>query len=165
MLGMLQDPVTGAQLGRSPVGGPHRIRRPGRAGEAAAAGGRVRPDLLAPRSRCRWRGRWPTRPPGRSSTPRTGGRCELVIEYAEERVFASRSGKGGCVQEDVRGVVAAAFDHWDSRAGDPQLHTHVVVMNRVQTLDGVWRTIDSKALFRWTVGAVGAVPGASCRTA
>ncbi len=76
----------------------------------------------------------------------------LVIEYAEDRVFASRSGKGGCVQEDVRGVVAAAFDHWDSRAGDPQLHTHVVVMNRVQTLDGVWRTIDSKALFRWTVG-------------
>ena len=49
-------------------------------------------------------------------------------------------------------MVAAAFDHWDSRAGDPQLHTHVVVMNRVQTLDGVWRTIDSKALFRWTVG-------------
>ncbi len=84
--------------------------------------------------------------------PRTGGPCELVIEYAEERVFASRSGKGGAVQEDVRGVVAAAFDHWDSRAGDPQLHTHVVVMNRVQTLDGVWRTIDSKALFRWTVG-------------
>ena len=84
--------------------------------------------------------------------PRTGGRSRLVIEYAEGRVFASRSGKGGCVQEDVRGVVAAAFDHWDSRAGDPQLHTHVVVMNRVQTLDGVWRTIDSKALFRWTVG-------------
>ncbi len=72
----------------------------------------------------------------------------LVIGYAEDRVFASRSGKGGCVQEDVRGVVAAAFDHWDSRAGAPQLHTHVVVMNRVQTLDGTWRTIDSKALFR-----------------
>ncbi len=29
-------------------------------------------------------------------------------------------------------MVAAAFDHWDSRAGDPQLHTHVVVMNRAQ---------------------------------
>ena len=44
-------------------------------------------------------------------------------------MFSSRSGAGGVVQEDIRGVVAAAFDHWDSRSGDPQLHTHVVVMN------------------------------------
>ena len=77
---------------------------------------------------------------------------EHVIGYAEEHVFTSRSGSGGVVQEDIRGVVAAAFDHWDSRAGDPQLHTHVVVMNRVQTTDGVWRTLDSRGLFRSTVG-------------
>jgi len=32
------------------------------------------------------------------------------------------------------------------------LHTHVVVMNRVQTSDGVWRTLDSRGLFRSTVG-------------
>ena len=37
-------------------------------------------------------------------------------------MFSSRSGSGGVVQEDVAGVVAAAFDHWDFRAGDPQLH-------------------------------------------
>jgi len=50
-------------------------------------------------------------------------------------------------------VVAAAFDHWDSRAGDPQLHTHVVVLNRAQAVsDGGWRTLDSKTLFRATVG-------------
>jgi conjugative relaxase-like TrwC/TraI family protein len=77
---------------------------------------------------------------------------EHVIGYAEERVFSSRSGKGGVVQEDIRGVVAAVFDHWDSRAGDPQLHTHVVVMNRVQSTDGVWRTLDSRGLFRSVVG-------------
>jgi hypothetical protein len=37
---------------------------------------------------------------------------------------------------NVRGLVAAAFTHRDSRAGDPDLHTHVAVANKVQTLDG-----------------------------
>ena len=60
---------------------------------------------------------------------------------------------GGVVSEDVRGVVAAVFEHWDSRAGDPQLHSHVVVLNRVQAVhDGRWRTLDSRALFKATVG-------------
>jgi conjugative relaxase-like TrwC/TraI family protein len=75
-----------------------------------------------------------------------------VIRYAERHVFSSRSGKNGVVQEDIRGVVAAAFDHWDSRSGDPQLHTHVVIMNRVRCdCDGVWRALDSRGLFKSTV--------------
>jgi TrwC relaxase len=41
-------------------------------------------------------------------------------------VFHSRSGAGGIVQEDIDGVVAASFTHWDSRAGDPQLHDHLL---------------------------------------
>lgn len=78
---------------------------------------------------------------------------EFVIGFAERQVFATRTGRGGVVSQDVRGIVAAAFDHWDSRAGDPQLHTHVVVLNRVQAAsDGAWRTLDSKALFRAVVG-------------
>jgi AAA domain/TrwC relaxase len=75
-----------------------------------------------------------------------------VLRYAEQCVFTSRSGKNGVVQEEIRGVVGAAFDHWDSRAGDPQLHTHVVVMNRAQSEDGIWRTLDSRGMFRATVG-------------
>ena len=75
-----------------------------------------------------------------------------VIALRRAQVFASRTGKNGIVQERVRGVVAAGFDHWDSRAGDPQLHTHVVVLNRAQTADGQWRTLDSKALFKAAVG-------------
>jgi conjugative relaxase-like TrwC/TraI family protein len=75
-----------------------------------------------------------------------------VIHYAEQHVFSSRSGRNGVVQEDIRGVVAAAFDHWDSRSGDPQLHTHVVIMNRVHCdSDGVWRALDSRGLFKSTV--------------
>ena len=78
---------------------------------------------------------------------------QAVIAYGEAQVFATRTGHAGAISEDVRGVVATAFDHWDSRAGDPQLHTHVVVLNRVQSaVDGGWRTLDSKALFRAAVG-------------
>jgi hypothetical protein len=56
------------------------------------------------------------------------------------------------VQEDVEGVVATAFTHWDSRAGDPQLHDHVVVANRARSVsDGTWRTLDSRGLFKSVV--------------
>jgi conjugative relaxase-like TrwC/TraI family protein len=74
---------------------------------------------------------------------------EVVLGYAEREVFHSRSGTNGVVQEDIEGVVAAAFTHWDSRAGDPQLHDHVVVANRARSLsDGTWRTLDSRGLFK-----------------
>ncbi len=74
---------------------------------------------------------------------------EVVLTYAEREVFHSRSGTGGVVQEDIEGVVAAAFTHWDSRAGDPQLHDHVVVANRARSVsDGKWRTLDGRALFK-----------------
>ncbi len=75
-----------------------------------------------------------------------------VIAYGEQHVFGSRSGKHSIVQEDIVGVVATGFDHWDLRSGDPQLHTHVVIMNRVQCAgDGVWRSLDSRGLFKATV--------------
>ncbi|MDA8312129.1 MAG: relaxase domain-containing protein [Actinomycetota bacterium] len=77
---------------------------------------------------------------------------DVVLAYAEREVFCSRSGTHGVVQEDICGVVAAAFTHFDSRAGDPQLHDHVVVANRARSRsDGVWRTLDSRGLFKSTV--------------
>ncbi len=76
---------------------------------------------------------------------------ETAVGWAETNVVFTRTGAGGAMQNDVRGVVAAAFDHWDSRAGDPHLHTHVVIANRVQGLDGRWRSLDSQTLHRYTV--------------
>jgi len=77
---------------------------------------------------------------------------EYTLGYAERNVFHSRSGKDGVVQEDVTGVVAAAFTHYDSRSGDPQLHDHVVVWNKARSLsDGRWRTLDSRGLFKQVV--------------
>ena len=65
----------------------------------------------------------------------------------------TRLGRGGVRQVEVRGLVAAAFVHRTSRAGDPDLHTHVAVSNKVQTLDGRWRAIDGRVLFKATVAA------------
>lgn len=77
---------------------------------------------------------------------------EFIISYAERHVFRSRSGRQGVVEEDIGGVIAAAFTHWDSRAGDPQLHDHVIVWNRARSAsDGRWRTVDSRELFKASV--------------
>lgn len=153
MLGMLQDPVTGDPLGRAPGGersayvdGLQRVRK----APKTVAGFDL--TFSAPKSvSVAWG--LADEPTRRRIHAAHVAALEFVIEYAERTVFATRTGRGGVVSEDVRGVVAAAFDHWDSRSGDPQLHTHVVVLNRVQTTsDGQWRTLDSKALFRASVG-------------
>ena len=75
-----------------------------------------------------------------------------ALAWAEREVFATRVGRGGAEQVGVRGVVAAMFEHFDSRANDPHLHTHVVIANRVQSaVDDKWRTLDSRSLFRAVV--------------
>ncbi|GAB4086346.1 hypothetical protein GCM10028784_29760 [Myceligenerans cantabricum] len=76
-----------------------------------------------------------------------------TVGFIEREVAATRMGHNGTVQAEVVGVAAAAYDHWDSRAHDPQLHTHVVVSNKVRTLtDGQWRSLDSRALHDAIVG-------------
>lgn len=74
-----------------------------------------------------------------------------TIELLEQRVAATRVGRGGVAQMPIVGVIATAFDHYDSRAADPQLHTHVVVSNKVQGIDGRWRTLDSRRLHKAAV--------------
>jgi conjugative relaxase-like TrwC/TraI family protein len=51
------------------------------------------------------------------------------------------------------GYVAASFTEFTSRADDPQIHTHVVVANKVRGVDGVWRVIDGRLLFRHQLAA------------
>nr|MDP9454145.1 relaxase domain-containing protein [Actinomycetota bacterium] len=70
------------------------------------------------------------------------------LEYLEEHAAFSRAGKAGIRQVDTEGLLGAAFVHRTSRAGDPQLHTHVLVSGRVRCEDGTWRALDSRALHR-----------------
>ncbi len=76
-----------------------------------------------------------------------------ALAFLEERALFTRTGRDGVRQVEVRGLVAAAFTHRDSRAGDPDLHTHVAVANKVQTLDGRWLAIDARVLFKANVAA------------
>jgi conjugative relaxase-like TrwC/TraI family protein len=46
------------------------------------------------------------------------------------------------------GLIVAAFEHLTSRADDPQIHTHLVVVNLVHGSDGKWSALDTRALFR-----------------
>src|SRR5215212_3713734 len=76
-----------------------------------------------------------------------------ALTFIERHALFTRQGRNGVRQVNVRGLVAAAFTHRDSRAGDPDLHTHVAVANKVQTLDGRWFSINGRVLFKATVAA------------
>jgi conjugative relaxase-like TrwC/TraI family protein len=76
---------------------------------------------------------------------------EEVLAFLEREVATTRrgvdAGDGAVAQADVVGIIATAYDHWDSRVGDPQLHTHVVISNKVKTVgDGRWRSLDGRPL-------------------
>jgi len=82
---------------------------------------------------------------------------EQCLSWLEETAAYTRLGRGGARQVDVRGLIAAAFTHRDSRAGDPNLHTHVAVSNKVQAVggeaDGRWLALDGRPLHKLTVAA------------
>jgi len=75
---------------------------------------------------------------------------DAALEFLEREAVRSRTGKGGVNQIEVGGVVAAAFRHRTSRMGDPHLHTHVLVANMAEGVDGVWRTLDARFLYLYS---------------
>lgn len=76
---------------------------------------------------------------------------ELAVDealgYLEREACWTRRGKGG--KEHLRGdgFVAAAFRHRTSRAGDPMLHTHVVIANMTRA-ESKWTALDARHLYR-----------------
>jgi len=85
-----------------------------------------------------------------------------ALEYVDGHASFSRVGAEGHTQVPTSGLAAAVFDHRTSRAGDPQLHSHALVVNKVRCPDGGWRTIDGTELFRHKKAA-GAVYQAALR--
>jgi conjugative relaxase-like TrwC/TraI family protein len=80
-----------------------------------------------------------------------------TLEFLEEHAAFSRTGAHGVAQVNTTGLIAAAFDHRDSRAGDPNLHTHLVISNKVQAVgaDGIprWLALDGTPLHHAAVAA------------
>ena len=95
-----------------------------------------------------------------SRPPRTCGRAfrpgtRAALEYLQREAGYTRSGyhgrQAGEVRtgrwEDAHGFVVGSFAQHTSRDGDPQLHIHNLILNRVmRESDGAYRTLDSRAL-------------------
>jgi conjugative relaxase-like TrwC/TraI family protein len=75
-----------------------------------------------------------------------------AVGYLDEHVGARR-GHGGVQHVSGRGLLAVGFDHRTSREGDPLLHTHLVIANRVQGPDGRWTALDGRDLYRHRLAA------------
>jgi conjugative relaxase-like TrwC/TraI family protein len=57
----------------------------------------------------------------------------------------SRQGRAGCVKRPAR-LIAVLFHHGTSRALDPQLHTHVVVINLAEREDGTFGALETREM-------------------
>jgi conjugative relaxase-like TrwC/TraI family protein len=75
---------------------------------------------------------------------------EQALGYLERNALALRRGAGGHNSARAEGLVAAGFTHRTSRAGDPQLHTHVLVANVAKGVDGTWSAPDARLLYHHT---------------
>ena len=71
-----------------------------------------------------------------------------ALAWAEDNAIYTRVGKQGIEQVKTRGIVASEFTHFDTRGGDPDLHSHVLLANKVQGLDGRWLSLDGRAIFQ-----------------
>lgn len=75
---------------------------------------------------------------------------QAVLRYIEQEYIVTRNrnrAENTVEYEKTASMVAATFKHTTSRAFDPLLHTHVVVMNATQRADRLWRSIENKPLF------------------
>jgi conjugative relaxase-like TrwC/TraI family protein len=91
----------------------------------------------------------------------TTGRAVLAAHHAGaaqavaylDQHLGTRRGHGGVQHVSGQGLLAVGFDHRTSRVGDPLLHTHLVVANRVQGPDGRWTALDGRDLYRHRLAA------------
>ncbi|MBW3575854.1 MAG: relaxase domain-containing protein, partial [Actinobacteria bacterium] len=72
---------------------------------------------------------------------------DAALEYLERHACHVRRGHGGATVCDGEGFVGAAFRHRTSRAGDPALHTHVLLANLAEGPDGRWTALDWRDLY------------------
>ncbi len=72
---------------------------------------------------------------------------DAALGYLERQACWARRGKGGAEFIKGTGYIAAAFRHRSSRAGDPQLHTHVLIANATKGPDGRWTRLYHPAIY------------------
>jgi conjugative relaxase-like TrwC/TraI family protein len=80
---------------------------------------------------------------------------DVALAYLEREACWTRGGHDGIERLRGEGIIAASYRHRMSRAGDPQLHTHVVVAN-MTVADGRYTALDGHSLYEYK-SAAGAV--------
>ncbi|MEW6474291.1 MAG: MobF family relaxase [Actinomycetota bacterium] len=79
---------------------------------------------------------------------------DAAIGYLEDAAIAARTAfHRRVVRTEAEGLVVAVFDHRDSRAGDPLLHSHCVVANVTRRGDGRFVALDPRGLYRHGMAA------------
>jgi conjugative relaxase-like TrwC/TraI family protein len=75
---------------------------------------------------------------------------DVAMAYIEKHfsVYRIREGDGERREEIAGNFLMARTTHMTSRAGDPNLHDHVLVMNAVRDEDGTWRALESEHIFK-----------------
>ena len=71
---------------------------------------------------------------------------DAVMGWVEDHAVTRLRHRGHLVAVDAEGVVAAVFRQHTSRRLDPQLHSHVVIANRVKAPDGRWLALDARTI-------------------
>jgi conjugative relaxase-like TrwC/TraI family protein len=70
-----------------------------------------------------------------------------AVAYLEASAAKGRRGRDGVDQVDSSGFVAAVFRQRTSRAGDPHLHSHVLIANMCKGTDGRWGALDARLIY------------------
>jgi conjugative relaxase-like TrwC/TraI family protein len=70
-----------------------------------------------------------------------------ALSYMERQACWARRGKGGATFVHGDGFLGATYMHRSSRAGDPQLHTHVLIANATKGPDGRWSRLYHPAIY------------------
>jgi conjugative relaxase-like TrwC/TraI family protein len=70
-----------------------------------------------------------------------------ALDYLERHELQARRGRGGERIIGAEGLIGARYTHELSRAGDPHLHTHVVVANLVRADDGRYSAPDMRPIY------------------
>lgn len=75
---------------------------------------------------------------------------DAALRAYEEITCRVRRSHGGTLVIEADGFLGAGYQHRSSRAGDPHLHTHVLISHAAPLdEDGRWTALDGRLLFPW----------------
>jgi conjugative relaxase-like TrwC/TraI family protein len=69
------------------------------------------------------------------------------LDYLEREACFVRRGRNGVTVLPAEGFVGALYVHEMARSGDPHLHAHLVIANRVRGEDGRWSAPDMRPVY------------------